>query len=217
MRVVETCLVMVALLSGVWYWFFLRRNQRKAFSIRDWIEASMAGEGQVLGIRWMTPSHFRTPLRLTSRMFHHASVQVEMSPHQMPLQWLWNRLKKRPEVIIFQADLDTPPAFSIDIQNFRSFARSDRSTPAGGPEWRFIRTRPFVVSSQTSWRKDLVGTMMSLAGSGNRDFLNISFRRNSPHFSVTLPLETIAPDSPDREFMLDMMRELATRSAAKLF
>ena len=177
----------------------------------------MAGEGQALGIRWMTPSQFRIPLRLTSRMFHHASVQVEMAPRQRPLHWLWKWLRKQPEVIIFQADLDTPPAFSLDIQNFRSFARSNRSTAAGGPEWSFIRSRPFVISSQANWQKEVVGTMTSLAGSGNRDFLNISFRRHSPHFSVTLPLETISPDSPDREFMLDTMRELAARSSAKLF
>jgi hypothetical protein len=125
--------------------------------------------------------------------------------------------RKEPETIIFQADLESPPAFSLDIQNFRSFARSNRTSSAGGPEWNFMRTHPLVINAQTRWHQEVSSTMTSLAASGNRDYLNISFRRNSPHFSVTLPLDTIAPDSSSHELMLDMMRELAARSSAKLF
>jgi hypothetical protein len=58
--------------------------------------------------------------------------------------------------------------------------------------------------------------MTSLAGNGNREFLNIRFRRTSPHFSVTIPLEAIAPTSPTRNYMFDAVRELASSSSASL-
>jgi hypothetical protein len=217
MRLLGISLLAGALFSGIWYWFFFRHNRLRALNILGWIEDSLAGDGHVLGVRWMGPSQFRAPLRLTSRIFHHAWVQVEMSPRQLPLQWLWKWLRNQPETIIFQADLDTPPSFSIDIENFRSFARSNRGTAAGGPEWNFVRTSPLIISSPANWQKEVAGAMTSLAASGNREFLNIAFRRKSPHFSVTLPLECIAPDSPDREFILDMMRELAAKSSAQRF
>lgn len=216
MAVYISIAVALAALSGVWYWHFVRHNRRKALNVMGWIETALAGEGHVLGIRWMTPSQFRTPLRLTTRMFRHAWVQVEMAPIQRPLSWLWGLLRRQPEVIIFQADLNPPPSFSLDVRNFRSFARSNRRVAAGGPEWNFMRTRPFTISAPAHWQKESMAAVTSLAGSGNREYLNISFRPKSPHFSVTLPLETIAPDSPEREFMLETIRELATRSSARL-
>ena len=51
--------------------------------------------------------------------------------------------------------------------------------------------------------------MASLSKSDNGDFLEVSFQRRSPHFSATLPLESLAPGSPARSYMLDAMRELA--------
>jgi hypothetical protein len=58
--------------------------------------------------------------------------------------------------------------------------------------------------------------MSSLARGENREFTNISFQRRSPHFSVTLPLETIAPGSPTRGCMFETMRELAASSSTSL-
>jgi hypothetical protein len=204
-------------LSIAWYALCRRYNRRKASKILRWIESALAGEGKVLGMRWITPSQFKTPLRLTSRMFHRAWIHVDLAPRQTPIRWLFRTFRREPETIVFQADLDTPPLFALEIQNFRSFARSNRSVGAGGPEWNFIRTQPFVISSGTDWQKEVTSTLTSLAASGSRDYLSIRFRRSSPHFCVTLPLEAISPETAGNELMLDVMRELATKSSAKLF
>jgi hypothetical protein len=58
--------------------------------------------------------------------------------------------------------------------------------------------------------------MASLAKDENREFVDVNFQRNSPHFSVTLPLESIAPDSPARACVIETMRELAASSSASL-
>ena len=206
-----------ALFCAVWYWLSIRHNRRKAVLVLRWIEAALAGQGHVIGIRWLAASRFRVPLRFSSGVFNRAWVLVELSPCEMPLKWLLNKFRKRQDVIIFQADMDLPPSFSLDVYNFRWFARTSRKAPLTSTRWPFEQTGPFVVSSRMSWQKEIAGTMTSLAGSTNRDFQNISFQRRSPHFSVTFPVETISPASPIRNYMFESVRELAASSSASLF
>jgi hypothetical protein len=59
--------------------------------------------------------------------------------------------------------------------------------------------------------------MASLTRTDSSEFLNVSFQRSSPHFSATMLLESLAPGSPARTYMLDAMRELAGSSSASLF
>jgi hypothetical protein len=51
----------------------------------------------------------------------------------------------------------------------------------------------------------------------DHEFSSIDFQRRSPHFSVTLPLETISPESPTRTCIFESMRELASSASASRF
>ena len=208
--------VLGALFCLGWYWLSLRHHRRKAVQVLRWIEAALAGQGHVVGIRWIAPSKFRVPLRLTCGVFHRAWMQVELTPSEMPLKWLMGKLKKQKDVILFQADLDVPPMFKLGVMNFRWFGRTGKSVPTEASSWTFEPMGPLVMSTRLDWQKDINSAMTSLTSITNREFLNISFQPRSPHFSVTLPLESIAPGSPIGAYMFDTMRELAASSSASL-
>jgi hypothetical protein len=206
----------IAVFCAAWYWIAARHNRRRAVQVLRWIEFALAGQAQVTGIRWIAHSRFKVPLRLRCGVFHRAWLLVDLIPCELPLQWLASKARGRKEVLTFQADLDLPPAFSLQVQNFRWFARSGRSAPNRRTAWEFERSGPFVVSTRMDWQKEISAAMASLAKGDNREFLNISFQRLSPHFSATLPLATIAPGSPTRGCMFETMRELAASSSARL-
>jgi hypothetical protein len=109
-----------------------------------------------------------------------------------------------------------PPAFSMQVQNYRWYARSGRKNPDSRTSWGFEHVGPFVISTRRDWQKEITSAMSSLAKGENREFTNITFQRRSPHFSVTLPLEIIAPGSPTRGCMFETMRELAASSSTSL-
>jgi len=210
-------LVVVALFCAVWYWLFRRHNRMKAVQVVRWIEAALAGQGHVLGMRWTTPRQFKVPLRLTSGVFHRAWITVEFCPSEMPINWIVSKLRNQQDTITFQADLDFLPSFSLDVHNFRWFARSSRKTDLGNCQWTFQQSGPFVISTRMNWQREITAAMTSLTSNNNREFLNITFRRQSPHFSATMPLESISPTSPTRSYMFDSVRELAASSSASLF
>jgi hypothetical protein len=207
----------VAALCVTWYCVAARRKQRKAREVLRWIQSALAGRGQVIGISWTGASQFCVPLRLTCGVFHRASVLVEMRAQQTPAQWLWDYLRGRREVITFQADLDCPPAFSLHVNNFRWIARSSRRTPTNRPGWKFECLQPLIISTRPEQQKEIACAMASLTRSESSEFLNVSFQRSSPHFSATLLLESLAPGSAARGYMLDAMRELAGSASASLF
>lgn len=209
-------LLIAVVFCAAWYWLGMRHNRRRALQVLRWLEAALAGQGQVSGIRWIDRSQFKVPLRLRHSRFNRAWVVVDLPPCELPLHWLLSKATGQREILTFEADLDLPPAFNLQIHNFRWLARSGRHVPSTRAPWRFEHSGPFVVSTRRDWKKEISSAMVALAKGDHRDFLKINFQRRSPHFSVTLPLASIAPGSPTRTCMFDSMRELAG-SSARLF
>jgi hypothetical protein len=213
MVVLGISLVAVAALCVTWYCVSVRRKRRKAREVLRWIQSSLAGRGHVVGISWTSQSRFRVPLRLTCGVFQRAWVLVELNAQQTPIQWLFRKIKGGREVLKFQADLDCPPTFSLQMQNFRWFARSSRKLSIERPGWQFERLQTVMISTKPELQREIACTMTSLSKGESGNFLEVNFQRRSPHFSATLPLESLAPGSPARSYVLDAMRELAGSAA----
>ena len=216
MVIVGASLAAVTALCIAWYYLSLRRKRQKANEVLRWIQSSLCGRGHVLGISWVTATRFRVPLRLTCGVFHRAWVLVEFTAQHTPVQWLFNKLSGRREVLTFQADLDYPPGFSLHIQNFRWFARSNRKELVDQSGWRFEHLPPVMISTRRDTQREVAATVASISKGDNGDFLEITFQRRSPHFSASLALKSLAPGAPARTYMLDAMRELAGSASASL-
>jgi hypothetical protein len=210
-------LIAAVALCLAWYAVSVRCKHRKAREVLRWIQSALAGRGQVIGISWTGASRFRVPLRLTCGVFQRAWVLVELQSQQTPLQWLLRKLRGRHEILTFQADLDFPPTFSLHVHNFRWVARSSRRTPTNRPGWKFEYLQPLVISTRADRQKEIACAMTSLTKGDSSEFEDVSFQRSSPHFSATVPLESLAPGSPARTYMLDAMRELAGSASTSLF
>jgi len=213
MAILFVTAVPLVALCITWYAVALRRKREKAREILRWIQASLAGRGHVVGISWMAASRFRVPLRLTCGVFRRAWVLVDVRTQQTPLHWLIHKINSPQEVITFQADLDSPPTFSLQMQNFRWFARSSPKTEIENTGWQFERLPSVLITTKSQTQKEIAGTMTSLSRGDNGEFLEVSFQRSSPNFSATLPLESLAPGAPTRPYLLDAMREMAGSAA----
>jgi hypothetical protein len=207
------CLLLAGLFCAVWYGLALHHNRRRAIQVLRWIEFALAGQGQATGVCWVARSRFKVPLRLSCGVFQRASMLVHLLPREMPLLWLVSKLSGERELLVFQADLDTPPAVSLHVHNFRWVASSGKAPTRKRTFSAFDHSGPFVISTRKDWQKEISSAMSSLARGDNREFLDISFQRRSPHFCATLPLDTIAPGSPLRKSMFETMRELAVSSS----
>src|SRR5437764_8153749 len=97
------------LLVALWYCYFVRQNRRRSLEALLWVETALGGHGRVVGVHWVAPSRLHAQLRLAPGIFQNASVALHMAPREVPLAWLLARIRRRAELVVFEADLDMPP------------------------------------------------------------------------------------------------------------
>jgi hypothetical protein len=198
----------------LWHFYFSRKSRQRACEIVGWIEALLTGQGHIIGIEWQSASKFQVPIRLRSTTFRSASLNVQLLPRELPLNWIVSKLKSKQELLTFKADLDLAPPFTLELQSYRLFARSRRDLKPEAPGWKFEQATPFVLTTRKDWQREITSVISSLLSCPERQFLSIAFSRRSPHFSATLALNSIAPESQCRTEIFDSLRELATGASA---
>ena len=209
-------MVMSAGLVAGWYFWARHQNRARAVQVLHWIEGALAGQGHVTGIRWRSASEFEVPIRMSSTPFRKANIQVRFSPREFPLQWVLARLKRRrdPEMFTFQADLDLQPKFNMNMISMRWFARSRKDLDTSDRGWEFGTGLPLVLTTRLDWQKEITCAMQSLIGCEQRENLNLIFKKSSPHFSATMPLESLSPDGGGAAFF-QSLRAVVEGAAAK--
>ncbi len=216
-------IAVVGILVLLWYSLCLRWNRRRGRRLLSNIENTFSAYGHVCGVRWQSASQFQVRLRLTACAFTNSTVTVRMYPLQHPLGWIVSRLRRQRETFTFDANLLCPPQFNLEIRNQRRVAklkaaklgaklRTARRVPKGSVE--FHRLPPFILTSRRDWQRDVANSVQSLANTRDSELLSVSFHRNSPHFSATMPLSALAGLSISRERLFDSLRELASSASA---
>lgn len=198
----------------IWRFWQDRKTKRRACEVLNWTDTWISSQGQITGIRWEGPSSFRLPLRLHSSTFHNANLHIKLVPRHQPLSWVSAKLKNVQETLTFEADLDLAPPFKLELETYRLFARTRKDLSPETPGWEFEHATPFILTTRKDWQKEISSVISSLVSCPERQFLSVVFRRESPHFSATLALDSIAPSSLCRSDIFDAMRELATGASA---
>lgn len=191
-----------------WYMFFVRYNRSRAIEVLRRIERSLSGHGHVTGIHWVDPSKFQVPVRLNTNVFRRATVVVRIKPREMPFRWFMDWMHRRPETLTFEADLDCAPGFNLVVHNHRWWGRTSRKLSPDPKSWQFDQTTPLLLSTRQGRHGNTAAMLNALFRCREKDFLKVLFRRNSPHFSATLPLETVA--AADGENLFDLLLEVAS-------
>ncbi len=198
-----------AALIVAWHLFFARYNRDRGVEVLHWIEASLAGHGHVTGIRWFGASRFAVPLRLHTNLFQRPTAVVQIARRELPFHWLLDWIRKQPETITFEADLDLPPGFNLTVQNHRWWGRTSKKLSEDPKRWVFDQTTPLLLTSRPAWERDSQAMLQTLFTCRDKAFLRLGFRHNSPHFFATVPLEAITP-SADQENFFDSLLEVAS-------
>jgi hypothetical protein len=209
--------VVIAVAAALaWYYALVRYNRKRSREILRWIDVAFAGHGRVAAVRWTTPSRFRAHVALAPNIFRHASVVVQMIPREFPAAWLWSHLRKRTELLTFEADLDCAPGFSLQVHNYRWCGRTRRNAPCDPEQWTMQRCTPFVITTRSDWQREVTTMVNSLLTSRDREFVDVSFQRSSPHFAASIPLQSITPGTSASAEFFDVLRELAGGASASI-
>lgn len=205
----------------LWYWLVTRWNRCRAQKLLVNIESAFAGHGHVGAVQWLSSSQFLVQMKLGNCGFTQPTVTVKFLPREMPLNWISSLIKRRRETLTFDANLLCPPGFNLEVQNQRWSGKTRRfirkRLPKKSSVVRLKHLGPFILTSRRDWQKDITSMVHALSASRDCDLLSVSFRRASPHFSATIPLESIAGQNCAPVSIFDTLRELASGASAARF
>ena len=177
------CIVAGTAAAVVWYLFFLRYNRRQGERAVARIQAALAGSGQIVAVRWLGPSIFQVALRLGTSLFQHSELMVRLAPRQNPVRWLRQWWRREPATVTFEADLDIPPGFNLQVGQHR-WCGPHQQALLGGP-------RPLGIRASDAAHPDLAPELA--AGSHRHDECPAQLPRSrsdeprlSPHLATLL-------------------------------
>jgi len=200
---------------GLWYVVFSRYNRRKGAAALRWVQSACVGKGRILEARWLGSSQLDARLHFASRWFENARVTMKLRPRALPVQWLvacWHHQK---ETLTFEADLEGSPNFHLEVVRHRCTWRNRGAAHARRQdrEWDVYQPGPIVLTTKTHWKEDPSTELNALMSARHQDVLQVRFRPESPQFSATVNLETIADPRAATGFV-NALRELAAGAKA---
>ncbi len=204
--------ILAIVIVTVWYWWFLRFNRRRALRVLRWLEGTLAAHGQISGVEWISPSRVRARLHLSGGAFRQPSLDVQLAPRQMPLKWaLWG-WHRRKETLTFEANLTSPPRFSVEIGRTRCTGITRRGMRNTG-EWRTHTVATLFISNQPEWEPEISGRLADVVSTREFEFMGVAFRPRAPQFSVMFSLQEALKHPSGELAIFDGLRELAEGSS----
>jgi len=202
---------LAVLAVAFWHACFSRVNQRRGAAVIRWLRGAIAGYGEICHASWIDPSRLRIRLSLSGHAFRQPVLDVRLAPRQLPLQWALWRWRHHQETLNFQANLPGPPSESLDISRMRwSVINGSNSTvPCTAPR---VAISTLYICTQPAWKPPASGSIHGVVATRDFEFLSVSFRTRSPHFSVTLSLQEALCRSGGVD-IFESLRELAQASS----
>lgn len=200
---------------GLWYFVFSTYNRKKGEAALRWVQTACAGKGRILESHWLGSSRLQARLHFPSRWFENARVTVKFHPRATPVQWLlccWHRQK---ETLTFEADLGGSPGFHLEVIRHRWSAhnRGTSSRQRDEREWDLYQPGPIILTTRTHWKQDPSAELNALMAARRQDIVQVRFRPESPQFSATVHLESMADPRAAAGFV-SALRDIAAGASA---
>jgi hypothetical protein len=204
-------IILGVLIVAVWYGIFLHSNRLRVQRVLRWLEIAVLTQGEISAVERLSSSHFRARLRLQGCGFRYPFLEVRLAPREMPLKWAIWRWREKKETLIFVANLACPPRHGLEIGRTR-YTGLTRRWIRNREDWPTQQVSSLFISTQAKWEPEISSRMTSVVAAKEVDYLSVSFRPYSPHFSVTFALNDVMDRAGCELTIFDSLRELAESS-----
>lgn len=209
----EVCVILGGALI-LWYVCLAYYNRRRGTQALSWVEKACVGKAKVVDRHWHGTSRVQARIGFAARWFENARITVLLLPRTSPLHWGLSAWRRQKETITFEADLDSAPGFQLQVFQHRWLTRKHTTLSRNSRDWEISRPGPVVLTTRTHWDDEITPVVNALIGSRGHNLLSVRFRHESPHFTATLPLESISNSQTAASF-LGVLRELVAGASAR--
>ncbi|HET9407317.1 MAG TPA: hypothetical protein VFO39_08770 [Candidatus Sulfotelmatobacter sp.] len=199
----------------VWYLILSAYNRRRGAAALRWVQSACNGKGRILDFQWLGSSRLNARLHFPSHSFENAQVTLRFRPRGLPVQWALSCWQKQKETLTFEADLGDTPNFYLQVVRHRWCAQSRglETRKRMEREWDIYQPGPIVLTTRTHWKEDQTPELNALMSARQQNIVQVRYRPDSPQFSATIMLDSLA-DPSTAEGFFTTLRELAAGASA---
>jgi hypothetical protein len=206
--------VVSAVLLSLWYLYFAGYNRRKGALALRHVELACSARGEIIETRWQGVCSLQARLGFLGHWFENARVVIRLRPRPVPLEWLLSLARGQRETLTFEADLDFPPGFHLELFRHRWVSKPHTRISKASAQWEVSHPGPVVLTTRSHWSHELTPVVNTLITSRGHSLVSVRFRSESPHLAATIPLEALSDEQAAAEF-LSMLRELAVGASTR--
>jgi len=129
----------LSVLLGVWYLIGAIINRRRGIATYHWLHAGLTGLGKVNEAKWIgsAGTGARLVVGQANKPFRRIEVIFLLESREIMPLWLFNRLRKKQDEMIFKATLRRPPFLEIEVAPAGNRRLKELLAPAEGKQAAF--------------------------------------------------------------------------------
>ncbi len=189
---------LVFLLAGGWVLWLIGGtliNRRRAASIGRWVYREVRPYGGKLAIRWLTLAAFELTVSEARKPFRQLTLVGFLESREMPFVWLWNRLRRRGDLLVVRAELRRLPRWGLEAYRAHSVAADDARRTAQAAGWTSQQ------GADGIWRANGGGAaaersdrLLAALGPYAARVERLAVHGEAPQLTVVLSLRGLSPD-----------------------
>jgi hypothetical protein len=190
--------VVLFVFAAVWVTWLLGgslMNRRRAAALSRWVYAEAKPYGSKLFVRWITLSAFELTVPEARAPYRKLAITGFLQSREMPFVWLWNRVRRRGDLLILRAELRQAPAWGLEVFRPQSLLAADARRTAEAAGW------PLEQGTDGLWRAyggagaaEQAQRLMDALGAWAPHLDRLAVRRDGAHLIVSLAIGGVAPE-----------------------
>ncbi|MBI4491426.1 MAG: hypothetical protein HY690_01370 [Chloroflexi bacterium] len=192
------------LVGGFLGWFVVggEYNRRRAGKLARWVYLGLKLFQGKTSIRWLTTHAFEIFAEDAQRPFNSLKVTGLLESRDMVAVWLYNRLAKRPDLLVLRANLRRQPIWGCEAFRPRTLLSGDGRQEAEAEGWsrHDLSDRGLQAWHGGGRGAALCTGLLQALGETEPDLVRLAVHRREPHLLLAVSAARFQRQDPQRLF-----------------
>lgn len=211
-------LLVFLVLGGFFLLWYLLGNEymrRRARTLALWCKRALDPIGGTQTVRWLTTQSFRLDISQPRSPFKHATITGLVESWDVPVIWLWNRLRGRRDMVLLQLELREQPLWGFELFRAGSILADDARHVARQEGWTEAQLDELRLASPGPPATELAGALLRELSEQRADLIRLAVRRRDTHLSLALNMPDPVTFEPARlSRVAERLAQVATRQGS---